>query len=270
MKFVFSIILFAAFCLMSTSGETAESCIEENELTANPSSCSQYYRCLSGKRILFSCTENKLFNPTTKRCVASDTYSCDEQQPELLSTSAPSSYCLTNKNGLVAHASDCDKFVVCEDGIEKIHTCPQGEQFSWKKLACGVDFPCGEYVERQGTSLEAVACAKQTLLLAEHPYDVDKYVDCKDKELRSCDTGTIFRWNYQRCLPGVVSTNELKSASPNCGAFGQSSHPYLCEKYFKCFFWISSLKSCPLGMIYNATQEVCTSGDFQTCSFAQN
>ncbi|XP_052889182.1 uncharacterized protein LOC128297553 [Anopheles moucheti] len=267
MKFLYSIVLFVAFCFTAINGQTTESCVEENELTANPSICNQYYRCLSGERVLFSCTRNKVFNPTTKRCVASDTYSCGEQQPEFLTTSAPSLHCPTNVNGIVAHASDCDKFVVCENGIEEIHACPEGEQFSWNKLVCGVGFPCGEYVERptDSTSLEAEACARQTLLLAEYPYGVGAYVDCKDKVIQSCDDGTIFRWNYQRCLPGAVSTNELSSASANCGAFGKSSHPYLCEKYFKCIFWISSLRSCAAGMIYSAAHEECIAGNFQTC-----
>uniref|UniRef100_A0A182MGT2 Chitin-binding type-2 domain-containing protein n=1 Tax=Anopheles culicifacies TaxID=139723 RepID=A0A182MGT2_9DIPT len=257
MRLLYSIVLFVVIFFTTTNAQTAEPCVAENELTANPHICNQYYRCLSGERIAFGCTAGKVFNPSTKTCVASDAYLCDDHWSEMLTTPAPSVYCAVNKNAIVAHLNDCRKYVLCEDGVEQMHTCPEGEQFSWKKLACGVDFPCAEYFEGQGNSLEAVACARQPLQLAEHPYDVGMYVDCNEEKHRNCEDGTIFRWNYQRCLPGVVSTNELKSASANCGAFGKSSHPYLCEKFFKCFFWISSLNSCPVGMIYSATLEEC-------------
>uniref|UniRef100_A0A182YLS8 Chitin-binding type-2 domain-containing protein n=1 Tax=Anopheles stephensi TaxID=30069 RepID=A0A182YLS8_ANOST len=268
MKTVCSVLLFVAFCITTINSQTV-ACVEENELTANPSNCNQYYRCLSRERILFSCTAGKVFNPITKRCVTSDTYSCNEQQPET-TTVAASQQCQLNRNGVVAHPSDCDKYVVCEEGIAKTHTCPQGEQFSWRKLACGASYSCEGYFNHSTSSLEAVACSRQSLHRAEHPYEVGMYVDCQAVELRSCDEGSIFRWNYQRCLPGAVSTNELKTADASCGAFGKSPHPYLCEKFFKCFFWISGLQSCPLGTIYSAAQEECIEGDFQTCTFAHN
>uniref|UniRef100_A0A182K5E6 Chitin-binding type-2 domain-containing protein n=1 Tax=Anopheles christyi TaxID=43041 RepID=A0A182K5E6_9DIPT len=206
-----------------------------------------------------------MFNPATKRCVTADLYSCDETSPEI-TTQEPSPYCRSNPNGIVPHPADCDKYIVCEGSLGTVHFCPHNEQFSWKKLGCGADFSCSDYFNGYERTLESVACGRQSLGLAEHPYEVGSYIDCNAQESHSCDDGTVFRWNYQRCLPGEVATNELKSAAPHCGAFGESPHPYLCEKYFKCIFWISSLKTCPLGMIYSTAESECVAGNFQTCS----
>uniref|UniRef100_A0A182NVS1 Chitin-binding type-2 domain-containing protein n=1 Tax=Anopheles dirus TaxID=7168 RepID=A0A182NVS1_9DIPT len=241
-------------------------CTVENELSANPANCKQYYRCLSGQQILFSCTDGKVYNPTTRRCISSDLFSCDDQEPTS-TTVTPSSLCHEKPNGIVSHASDCDKYVVCEEGIERIHSCPQGQQFSWKKLSCAGDNSCDGYFSDARITLEEVVCRRQTQALAAHPYDPDVYVDCAQETLRTCEADMIFRSNYQRCLPGDVGSNQLRSVSPNCGAFGTNPHPYLCEKYFKCVFWLSSLKSCPAGQIYSALEGgQCVAGDFQTCT----
>ncbi|XP_040161972.1 uncharacterized protein LOC120899812 [Anopheles arabiensis] len=263
----YSLLLFAA-CSSVASSSPSESCVVENELTSNPSTCNQYYRCLSGERILFSCTEGKVFNPSTKRCVTSDLYPCDETQPEN-TTAEPSLLCLHNPNGIVPHPSDCDKYIVCSGGLQTVQSCGYRENFSWKKLGCGEDVSCSEYFNGYARTLESVACNRQSLPLAEHPYEVGTYIDCGAQESVSCAEDTIFRWNYQRCLPGLVATNELQSAAPNCGAFGKSAHPYLCEKYFKCVFWISSLENCPADMIYSAVGNECVPGNFQTCTVNQ-
>ena len=263
----YSLLLFAA-CSSVASSSPSESCVVENELTSNPSTCNQYYRCLSGERILFSCTVGKVFNPSTKRCVTSDLYPCDETQPEI-TTAEPSLLCLHNPNGIVPHPSDCDKYIVCSGGLQTVQSCGYRENFSWKKLGCGEDVSCSEYFNGYARTLESVACKRQSLPLAEHPYEVGTYIDCGAQESVSCVEGTIFRWNYQRCLPGLVETNELQSAAPNCGAFGKSAHPYLCEKYFKCVFWISSLENCPADMIYSAEGNECVPGNFQTCTVNQ-
>uniref|UniRef100_A0A182Q978 Chitin-binding type-2 domain-containing protein n=1 Tax=Anopheles farauti TaxID=69004 RepID=A0A182Q978_9DIPT len=176
--------LIVTFCSDRTYSQSV-SCAVENELSPNLDNCKQYYRCLSGERILFSCTEGKVFNPTTSRCIASDLYSCEDPQTTT-PTEAPSTLYLEQQNAIVPHASDCDKYVTCEKGIETVHSCPQGQQFSWKKLSCGSDYSCDDYFSKAGITLEAVVCRRQTQPLAAHPYDPDLYVDCTSEELRNC------------------------------------------------------------------------------------
>ncbi|KFB49432.1 AGAP011616-PA-like protein [Anopheles sinensis] len=192
------------------------------------------------------------------------------EEPLETSTASSSLNCGGISRGIVMHPSECNKFVFCHQNYGWEVECPQGEIFSWKTLTCGTANSCTEYFEGYSNkySLESEACKRQTQTFAEHPYEFKLYVDCASLTIRSCPSNRIFRWKYQRCLPGSQSTNQLQSVSANCGFWGERAHPYLCEQYFQCRVWVSSLKTCPNGSIYHSPSKRCRTGNFQTCQYA--
>lgn len=192
------------------------------------------------------------------------------EEPFETTTSLSSLNCDRISRGIAMHPSECSKFVICEQNNGFDVECPQGEIFSWKTLSCGTGNSCSKYFEgHENTySLESEACKRQTQTLAEHPYEFKQYVDCANLTTRSCPSNRIFRWKYQRCLPGSQASNQLQSVSANCGFWGETAHPYLCEQYFQCRVWVSSLKTCPNGSIYHASSKSCRRGNFQTCQYA--
>uniref|UniRef100_A0AAG5DGR5 Chitin-binding type-2 domain-containing protein n=1 Tax=Anopheles atroparvus TaxID=41427 RepID=A0AAG5DGR5_ANOAO len=182
-------------------------------------------------------------------------------------TVGPSIECANIKNGIVMHPFDCQKYIVCHDGMATILACPLGQIFSWKTLSCDTSNICTEYSTGFET-LESVACRRQTAAYAEHPFLPYQYVDCANLATRSCARNTIFRWKYQRCLPGSQATNQLQPVKGRCGFWGQKRHPYLCEQYYQCRFWVVKKKTCGTGLIYDASRKKCRSGNFQTCQFS--
>lgn len=177
--------------------------------------------------------------------------------------------CYNINFGIVMHPSQCSMIILCSFGMgEELH-CPGGEIFSWKTLSCGPDNSCSEYFEGHGNNhlLESEACKRHTQKYAEHPYEFYQYVDCANLTTLSCPSDQIFRWDYQRCLPGSQTSNQLQPVSVNCGFWGQKAHPYLCEQYFQCQGWIPSLKSCPHGRIFHSPSNGCRRGNFQTCQY---
>ncbi|KFB49433.1 AGAP011616-PA-like protein [Anopheles sinensis] len=192
------------------------------------------------------------------------------QEPSEMSTASSSLNCDGISLGIVSHPSQCNKFVLCRNNYGWEVECPDGEIFSWKTLSCGTENSCSEYFEGHGNynSLESEACKRQAQTYADHPYEFSKYVDCAKLTILSCPRNRIFRWKYQRCLPGSLTTNQLQSVSANCKFWGKKPHPYLCEQYFQCRVWASSLKSCPNGSIFHSPSNRCRQGNFQTCQYA--
>lgn len=106
-------------------------------------SCSQYLNCYKGRGYIANCAPGTLFNPESLECdfpekvtCISGTHNQKVKSEKLIAETNEGVICQPNYSGLLAHPSDCTKFLNCVSGQTYVQTCGPGTVFNPKISTC--------------------------------------------------------------------------------------------------------------------------------------
>nr|XP_017008082.2 probable endochitinase [Drosophila takahashii] len=106
-------------------------------------SCREYFVCKARKPHLRTCSGQQHFSPTRRFCMKASEAKCsvDSQNTKQLDGPAVTGgVCSDEKeNSLVAHRSDCGKFMLCSNMMFLVMDCPTGLHFNSASSRC--DYP---------------------------------------------------------------------------------------------------------------------------------
>ncbi|KAH8357683.1 hypothetical protein KR200_011118 [Drosophila serrata] len=106
-------------------------------------SCREYYVCKSKKPRLRSCAGQQHFSPTRRICMKALEAKCSVGGQDINMLDKPAltaGLCPEEKeNSLVAHQSDCGKFLLCSNMMFLVMDCPVGLHFNVASSRC--DYP---------------------------------------------------------------------------------------------------------------------------------
>ncbi|CAG8529648.1 6958_t:CDS:2 [Dentiscutata erythropus] len=119
---------------------SAFTCPEKNDennpngLYANPSDCSTFYQCSNGKSYLMNCPDDLQWSTKLLRCEWPENSDCGVEPSK--DFTCPKKNNKKNPNGLYANSKDCCTFYQCANGHPYLMNCPDGLQWSTKRLRC--------------------------------------------------------------------------------------------------------------------------------------
>jgi len=106
-------------------------------------SCQEYFVCKSRKPHLRSCSGQQHFSPTRRICMKASEAKClvtSQETKKLDGAALTGGVCSYEKqNLLVAHRSDCGKFMMCSNMVFLVMDCPTGLHFNTASSRC--DYP---------------------------------------------------------------------------------------------------------------------------------
>ncbi|KAI8036693.1 chondroitin proteoglycan 2-like [Drosophila gunungcola] len=106
-------------------------------------SCGEYYVCKAGKPHLRSCPSQQHFSPRRRICMMASEAKClvgAQEAKQLDGPAVTGGICSDEKeNSLVAHRSDCGKFMLCSNMMFLVMDCPTGLHFNTASSRC--DYP---------------------------------------------------------------------------------------------------------------------------------
>uniref|UniRef100_A0A6P4FIE1 Chondroitin proteoglycan 2 n=1 Tax=Drosophila rhopaloa TaxID=1041015 RepID=A0A6P4FIE1_DRORH len=106
-------------------------------------SCGEYYVCMAKKPHLHSCPGRQHFSPSHRICMKASEAKClvgPQKTKQLDEPATTGGVCSDDKqNSLVAHRSDCGKFMLCSNMMFLVMDCPTGLHFNTASSRC--DYP---------------------------------------------------------------------------------------------------------------------------------
>uniref|UniRef100_A0A336ML64 CSON003390 protein n=1 Tax=Culicoides sonorensis TaxID=179676 RepID=A0A336ML64_CULSO len=113
------------------------------QLVPHETDCDKFYMCMGPKETLKTCRPGQLFNPQKHRCDKAENVDCGQVTtvlPEFEDLNENEGHCPVDADPSrlvrVAHETDCDKYYMCYNNKEKVHTCKQGKLFSDARNHC--------------------------------------------------------------------------------------------------------------------------------------
>ncbi|TDG47660.1 hypothetical protein AWZ03_005958 [Drosophila navojoa] len=206
--------------------------------------CWNYFACINGKWTKESCTGGYYFDASVGICRRDDNNQCPENkwlQPN--SRSKRSASCNGLAEGTMqASTTECDKYVLCQNGELVEGTCGRGNIFSNSVGACVPDTDATCWVcnnKPNGFVMPGSCCSS--------------YVTCNDGLAvpGTCDSGE--RFDGSSCIIDVTG----QCINPCGSKDGNVAHP-ICSKYFECTAGVPQVMDCPKGEAFNTKTATCS------------
>lgn len=199
-------------------------------LVPHETDCDKFYMCMGPKETLKVCRKGQLFNKEKHRCDKAENVQCDSDvtttvSPFLNFVEEPEEgHCPADADPKrlvrVAHETDCDKYYLCYNGKEKLHTCKQGKLFSELRNHCltANKVDCGDRTTAAPTTTTETPETENPFINEEsekhcpenntrvtrvaHETDCDKYWLCAGprEKLKECKEGKLFSVRHSVCL----------------------------------------------------------------------
>lgn len=214
-----------------TNPENPESshCPKDNKpgkfmLVPHETDCDKFYMCMGPKETLKTCRKGQLFNKVKHRCDKAENVDC-ENTPTTVNPFMfeETGHCPVDADPQrlvrVAHETDCDKYYLCYNNKEKLHTCKQGKLFSEKRNHCltADKVDCGDRTTAVPSTTTAAPetetpsffdderhCPENNTRVTRvaHETDCDKYWLCAGpwEKLKQCKEGKLFSARLNMCL----------------------------------------------------------------------
>ncbi|XP_042212736.1 uncharacterized protein LOC121859840 isoform X2 [Homarus americanus] len=146
--------------------------------------CSSFYYCRSGRRINYTCTEDRVFNGV--QCVPKNQFSC----PTISS-------CKNKINGFYQNIlSRCRKYFYCYSGFKYEHTCPGNQVHNGRTCVPASTYTCPSVTEDRDCMGKHTGYYPDTASLCQ------KYYICGDGvklQTLTCPQNQVF--NGHSCVP---------------------------------------------------------------------
>jgi hypothetical protein len=245
------------------SGETDEGCPEEGiEEIPHPDSCKKFILCVNGFEVPRSCPDGLHFSPKLRECMEPEEAGCEDNDDDDDREECP-------ETGIksISHPDNCEKYILCVNGMEIKQECPAGLHFSRtlrecttpKKAECEVDEDREE-------------CPAEGIKNISHPDNCEKYIICfNGMEIeRNCPAGLHFSRELRECTDPEKAECEVDDDDDDreeCPAEGikNISHPKNCEKFIICVNGMEIERSCPAGLHFSRELRQCTDPEKAEC-----
>ncbi|XP_030239469.1 uncharacterized protein LOC108651696 isoform X1 [Drosophila navojoa] len=122
--------------------------------------------------------------------------------------------CPVNLRGNYAYPFHAGHYVLCQNGLLQVESCPAGSVYSLSTKRCSArqqlsshDFLDYAYISGQLSTnfmqdLTTVTCPANAQGYYLHPFDCTKYLNCRDQQtsIESCDKGEVFSISRRLCV----------------------------------------------------------------------
>ncbi|XP_030561181.1 uncharacterized protein LOC115762940 isoform X1 [Drosophila novamexicana] len=144
--------------------------------------------------------------------------------------------CPPNLRGNYAYPFHAGHFVLCQNGLLQVESCPAGSVYSLSTRRCAArqqltshDFLDYAYINIQLSTdllldLTTVTCPANAVGYYLHPFDCTKFLNCRDQQtsIESCEKGEVFSISQRRC----VARDELVSAYDRVEYLTETQHEF--------------------------------------------
>lgn len=242
-------------------------CFTDGYVEPHPYNCNLYYVCTNGEKVENSCKGGELFDSKTMKCVAKEKATCNLY------------VCPNGKFDPVflPHECKCQSlYYECVDGEFVERYCQKGEDFDVESRRCVLSHKVG----CNATTIND--CPVIGIAYIADKTDCSSYYVCKNgvKSKKICDFGLSYNEESSMCTwppSSMCSSKSLKptkkAATPNaieqvetnrkCPPKGSEEkaakfpHECSCTVYYECKDGQLFRETCPNGLIYDHTREVC-------------
>lgn len=112
-------------------------------LVPHPTSCSDYFICYRGEKMVMHCSSMLHFNANTGKCDYAENVRCQT------SFSNPREQCKLHTTDLYPHNTNCNYFYYCRNGFLLLQQCPLSYGWDFERRAC--------------TALQQASCYKKKI-----------------------------------------------------------------------------------------------------------
>ncbi|XP_017841761.2 low-density lipoprotein receptor-related protein 2 [Drosophila busckii] len=225
-----------------------------DEPTRRTDNCFSYLACMHGRWEQLSCRAGYYYDAFRHICKLDELNVCPENQPakERARRSAeqpPAANCTCpddmEQGAMTVHPTDCDKYLICNNGELVEGTCGQGNIFSTCNNICVPD--------TEGTCW--VCANRPNGYQMADPDDCTSYYICNNglANEMSCRASERYDAGSSAC---VVDVTGVCLNPCSCGT-GIAAHP-ICNKYYQCTDGTPQVVECPAGQGFDATAEACS------------
>ncbi|XP_036149360.1 peritrophin-48 [Monomorium pharaonis] len=219
-------------------------------LIFHETSCSKFYECRNGQKLLRICSADLYFSKKEQRCVKWELSDCP-----IIPTTTPTTIWTTSStispgiciNGdLTEHECNCEKFYECSNFKKVLRECPEGEIFNNATKTC-------QPGDKKNCRVYPVPCITGTN--KPHECRCQKYYTCKSTDwvLRECIKG----WHFDNVTLTCVEGTDCNKTHV-CSNGDKIKHECSCEKYFVCKNNEWTSETCPKNLHFNPTLKFCT------------
>ncbi|XP_052848721.1 uncharacterized protein LOC128260062 [Drosophila gunungcola] len=228
---------------------TTDQC-SERDPPASGKNCWSYQVCIDGQWQDENCTNDYYFNATVGICRADTDNVCPENRSSgsRQKRSAKDFTCEggIEQGSIVSHPTDCDKYLICENGQLVEGLCGMGNVFKSCSGVCAPD-----------TKATCWVCSnKPNGYQMPNPTDCTSYLTCWNGLATEHKCGASEWYNgYGECAVDV----NAKCINPcTCGnGNGNVAHP-ICTKYFKCTDGVAQVVQCNAGEAFDSATGLCS------------
>ncbi|XP_055591240.1 uncharacterized protein LOC129743280 [Uranotaenia lowii] len=217
----------------------------------HPELCDRYIVCQNEEIIILPCLDDHIVEPGTIECVPGNPNTC----------SLYTHLCFGRPDGLIAHPSNCRRFIECRSGFVILGTCPAGQIWDPNTGVCVI----GNTETCDNLSDFCVGLADG---VHPHPNYCHLFVLCSNGQtaVHNCPAGEILRPDMQFCVPGVgcEPTPLERMCESRDGV--RYPHPDYCSLWVNCINGVPSVENCPDGTIIEPGTIQCVAGNSETCT----
>ncbi|KAM8710851.1 hypothetical protein ACLKA7_017475 [Drosophila subpalustris] len=190
----------------------------------------KYVRCAArGSLSVLSCDGNMAFSLSQRACrpvgqvtrsdrvkfwselvTLTGTYSYASSQVFQSSLSS----CPHSLQGKFPYPFNAGYFVLCQNGLLQVESCPRGTFYSLSKRSCstGPQLALHEFLDYSYTSVQlsnnfrqdltTITCPENAQGYFLHPFDCTKFLNCRDQQtsIESCEQGKVFSISQRHCV----------------------------------------------------------------------
>ncbi|EDV95796.1 GH15575 [Drosophila grimshawi] len=193
-----------------------------------PYDAAKYVRCAGGVMSIISCGENMAYSFTQRTCRPTHQVSREERVKFIVELSFTGSSgnshshelqsllpsCPQGGQGKYAHPFLASHYVICENGVLQVESCPAGYVYSISLHKCSNrqqlsshDYLDYSYINSQPSTnlvqdLTTVKCPPNAQGYYLHPFDCTKYLNCRNQQtyIESCERGKVFSISQRLCV----------------------------------------------------------------------
>ncbi|XP_011870340.1 PREDICTED: uncharacterized protein LOC105563386 [Vollenhovia emeryi] len=267
-------------------GDYDTKCSPDGRRFQHESSCTEYYLCSKGKKILKSCSEGLHFNVTIQMCDYPEK-KCDRVTPRptiSLDVCPPAG---STEKVWLSHECECTQYYECVDGERVLRDCSDGLHYDHIRQICNepTEVKCANFAPlptvptdwSSGIPNLNTRCYDENSETP-HEHDCRFYYKCSNgkKILKTCPENLYFNPTLRVCdfSENVACHSEsanlpTASTSTKCRATTGTikiPHETDCNLYYVCEDGIDTLKTCPPKLVFNSILKVCDFPENYICN----
>ncbi|XP_067647442.1 uncharacterized protein teq isoform X2 [Eurosta solidaginis] len=133
----------------------------------------------------------------------------NERAPVNADSGAPVQ-CPANVEGMYPHPLDCQKFLICSNGITHIKDCALGTAWNVEMEVCDFEnnVKCAQHPKPPSSKIghvisdNKIECPPNAKGRYLHPFDPRKYINCNEEgtRIQNCPSGSVFSISRSMCL----------------------------------------------------------------------